>query len=184
VSSTCAGSSSLLADCGFELPVVAAGAYGDISMGGTIASWTVVGAAGDVDLVSTTFAQNGFLFASQEGVQSLDLTGLSNTATGVAQTVATTVGTAYDLSFWVGNLVDSTGLFGSTSTVDVLIDGAMVLAALNADGAGSTTMTWKKFTVPFTATSASTKVEFLNGDPASDNANFLDDVVLTAASSP
>ncbi len=79
----------------------------------------------DVGVVSGTFVQNGFSFPAQNGVQLLDLTGLnSNAAEGVQQVIATTIGTTYKLSFYVGNIVDPGGIFGTTSTVNVQLNGS------------------------------------------------------------
>jgi hypothetical protein len=113
----------------------------------------------------------------------MDLTGTSNTATGVEQTVTTTPGTYYTLSFWVGNIVNPGGIFGTTSTVNVLIDGTQALVAENDDGTGSTTLHWKQFSLELTATSAATTLSFINGDPSSDTSNFVDNVIL-AVSAP
>ncbi len=86
--------------------------------------WTVVGAAGRVSVVSGTFQSQGFTFNVKAGAQWIDLTGDgSKTATGVAQSVATTPGTSYQLTFWVGNVNDPGGIFGVGSTVKVLVNG-------------------------------------------------------------
>jgi hypothetical protein len=82
------------------------------------------------------------------------------------------------LSFWVGNVVNPDGIFGTTSTVDVLVNGTQLLAAENTQGTGTTTLSWQEFTVRFTATSSATSVEFLNADPSTDTSNFIDNVVL------
>ena len=109
--------------------------------------------------------------------QWLDLTGSSNTATGVAQTIrAQQPGATYRLSFAVGNVVDPGGLFGVTSTVDVLVNGNRVLAATNSGG--GMTQAWKTFTLPVDPKSDLTTIEFLNGDPGTDNSNGLDAVEL------
>lgn len=183
---SCAGV-SLLGNCSFELPVTAGAQLfsSDAGIGAGdagLAQWTVVGAAGNVNTINTTFTQNGFSFVAEDGQQSMDLTGTSNTATGVAQTVATTKGTRYTLSFWVGNVVDSGGIFGTTSTVDVLIDGTQVLAAENDGGSGTTTLNWKQFSWEFIAASTATTISFISGDPSSDTSNFIDNVILSVAS--
>ena len=73
------------------------------------------------------------------------------------------------------------GIFGTSSTVDVLVNGTMVLAATNTSGAGSTHQVWQQFSLAGVATTNSTTFEFLNGDPATDNSNGLDNVVITTA---
>jgi hypothetical protein len=109
------------------------------------------------------------------------LTGTSNTATGVQQTVVTHQGTTYRLSFFVGNVVNPGGIFGTTSTVSVLVNGQKVLSATNSGGAGTTRLNWKQFSVSFLAASNFTKIAFINGDPATDNSNGLDNVSLSVA---
>jgi hypothetical protein len=68
---------------------------------------------------------------------------------------------------------------GTTSTVDVLVNGTPIQTATNSMGAGGTTQVWEQFTTSFLATSSSTTLEFLNGDPRNDNSNGLDNEVVT-----
>src|SRR5699024_3767406 len=109
--------------------------------------------------------------------QFLDLTGDTNTPTGVEQTVVTLPGTTYDLSFWVGNVIGPTAGVGSTSTVRVFLDGTELAAATNGGG-GGTTISWLQFTRSFVAAGPSTTIRFINGDPRDDTANGIDDVTL------
>jgi hypothetical protein len=164
----------------FESPVIPPGSARVFATGQTFSHWTVTGASGNVGSVSGTFTQNGFTFPAKAGHQWLDLTGVTQTATGVAQTVATTAGTHYSLSFAVGNLVDPGGIFGTASTVKVSVDGSPIFTAVNSKGAGSTKQVWKSFKVAFTASSASTIISFINGDPSNDTDNGLDAVKLIA----
>ena len=172
----------LVTNGGFETPVVPVGSFVLATPGSSvIPGWSVVGAVGHVAPISTAFVSRGFTFPSQSGAQWLDMTGLSNSATGVEQAVTTVPGTAYDLSFWVGNIVDPTGFYGSSSTVNVFVNGIALTPATNAGGAGTTTQSWQQFVRSFTATGTSTTIRFLNGDPVTDNENGLDAVVLTPA---
>ena len=99
---------NLIKDGGFESPVVAVGGFDDFTTGQAFSKWTVVGVAGDVAIVSGSFTQNGIAFPAKAGKQWLDLTGyLSDNATGVQQTVKTTIGQKYLLKFSVGNVVDA-----------------------------------------------------------------------------
>lgn len=164
---------------GFETPLAPAGSFTLFVPGNTFSGWTVVGATGHVAIVSNTFVSAGSTFPAQSGSQWLDLTGLSNTATGVEQTFATATGTAYDLSFWVGNVVNPGGGYGTTSTVNILLDGAPLASAIN--NVGGLTQTWQQFTRTFTAAGPTTTVRFLNGDVATDNTNGLDNVSLSLA---
>jgi hypothetical protein len=129
-----AANAQLISNGGFETPVATPGTFQLFTVGSAgLTNWSVIGPAGaNVGTVSTSFAQNGVTFAAQSGNQSLDLTGLnSNSTEGVAQTVSTTVGHQYQLTFFVGNTTGG-GIFGTTSTVDVLLNGTSVLAATNA----------------------------------------------------
>jgi len=171
---------NLIKNGSFEKPVAPSGSYELFAESQKFGGWTVVGASGNVTLVSGTFTQNGFTFPAAGGIQWLDLTGNSNTATGVQQVVATTPGTAYTLTFYVGNVYDPGGIFGVTSTVNVYVNNALVFTATNSRGAGQTKEVWQKFTTTITASSAQTTIGFLNGDPGSDTCNGLDLVSLVA----
>lgn len=174
---------SLLVNGGFETPSVAAGSYQVFGDGADIGGWTAVGS--QIAISSTSFTQNGFSFPAQEGNQWADLSGsTSNGSEGVEQSAATTPGAQYDLRFWVGNIVDPSGVFGSTSTVTLYIDGVQQLGFTNSNGAGSTTQNWEEFSYFFTAAGNSTLIRFANADPSTDNSNGLDNVSLTPSTSP
>jgi hypothetical protein len=176
-----AAPSNLIKNGGFEKPVVGGGSFQLFATGSSFSHWKVVGAAGNVGVVSGTFSQNGFTFPSKSGAQWLDLTGTTQTATGVAQTVATEAHTPYTISFAVENVVDPHGIFGTASTVDVLVDGNLVSSATNRKGTGSTSAVWKVFSVNFIAAGAHTTIAFVNGDPSNDTNNGLDAVRLSLA---
>jgi len=181
------GYAGLITNGSFESPVVT-GSFDSFSTGSSFGGWTVVGAVGEVALAKGTLVQNGFSFLSQDGEQWLDLTGFnSNSATGVQQTVATNVGKSYDLSFWVGNVVDENPLpniFGTTSSVEGLVDSASQGTFTNTAGAGTFTQNWQQFTLSFSASNAVTQIQFLNADSSSDNSNGLDNVALTQSAVP
>jgi hypothetical protein len=171
---------NLLINGSFETPIVPVGSYILYPDGSAaITGWQVVGNTGaNVAIISGAFAQNGVSFPAQDGVQWLDLTGTSNTLNeGVQQTVTTTPGQMYQLSYYVGNTTGG-GIFGTTSTVNVSIDGTPTFFDTNST-VSPTTQNWEQFTHIFTATSGSTTLGFLNGDPPSDNNNGLDNIVLT-----
>jgi hypothetical protein len=179
--SACGVAGSLLVNCSFEQPPASAGGFQNFATGQSIGGWTVT-APGGLSTLSGTFTQNGYSFPAHDGAQSLDMTGYGvNSTPGVSQTVATTAGARYDLTFWVGNLVDVGGIFGTTSTITVYVDGAKIATATNGDGAGAKTLAWKAFTASFTASAATTTIELRNADPANDNSNILDDVSLLPA---
>ena len=100
---------NLITNGSFETPVVPVGGFTNYLSGSTlITGWTVVGP--EASIVNGSYVSLGELFPAKDGVQWLDLTGdLSNAVEGVQQTVTTTPGTSYTLSFWVGNVFQPGG---------------------------------------------------------------------------
>lgn len=181
LASTGAQAVNLIKNGSFETPVVPVGGFTRFFNDQTLGAWTVVGVPGDVAIVSTTFVQNGIAFKAKAGQQWLDLTGFeSDRATGLAQTVKTVPGQTYVLKFWVGNVVDGSGVFGTTSSVDVLVDGVTAIQA-NHGGGNATALNWKAYSHSFVAATKRTTISFINNDPLNDNSNGLDAVSLTPA---
>ena len=179
LATTCAHA-NLIINGSFETPVVTVGSFSLFSVGAaTLTGWNVVGSSGqDVGIVSGSFFQNGVTFNAQDGAQWLDLTGFnSNSPEGVSQTIATTAGDRYQLSYYVGNTTGG-GIFGATSTVNVSLNGVGTFSDKNST-ADLTGLNWEQFTHTFIASSASTVLAFRNGDPLADNSNGLDNIVLT-----
>jgi hypothetical protein len=174
---------------GFELPLVPVTSFTSFPVppGTGIPGWTVVGAAGtEVSIVNGTYTKSGITFGPEEGVQWLDLTGFaSNQYEGVQQAVPTTLGTTYDLSFWVGNAYDpAPGVFGTTSTVQLLINGSGAVNFTNTMNTPNV-LNWEMFTTTFVAGAGpTTLLGFYNLDPPTDNSNGLDNIVLTAEPIP
>ena len=168
---------NLVVNGSFSSPVVGPGSDDFVSTGTSFLGWRVVGATGNVAVMSGTFAQNGYTFDADGTSQWLDLTGISNSATGVEQTISTIIGLRYTLRFATGNTVNPGGIFGVSSSIAVSINGHVILTATNARGRGTTRQVWKNFTTTFVATSNDTHLEFLNQDPNTDTENGLDDVL-------
>src|ERR1700734_3180669 len=111
----------------FEVPAVPAGDFRLFSTGQAFSGWRVVGVKGNVAVISGKYQGGGITFNAQAGAQWMDLTGLeSNLATGVAQSFATTRGTEYHLTFWVGNVYNPGGAFGVSSTIKAYVHGVRV----------------------------------------------------------
>jgi hypothetical protein len=170
---------NLIEDGGFEAPDVPVGSFTLFSLGQAFPGWKVVGAGGNVGIVSDKYLDNGITFNAQAGAQWMDLTGLSNTPTGIAQSVTTTPGTEYHLTFWVGNVYDPGGIFGTSSTIKVYVNGSMQLTATNSLQPPNHMQAWKEFALTIKATSGSTTISFINGDPSTDNSDGLDSVQLS-----
>ena len=166
---------------GFETPVVSPGGFAHFVGGQTMGAWNVVGTG--VLLVHTAYAEPGegiSSFASQAGLNSLDLTGAGNEGftSGVEQTVQTTAGQAYHLSFFVGRASSASPLYSAPATVDLSINGGPRVGYTNTAATPGTT-NWKKFTTTIVATGSSTKLSFYNGTPVPTTEAGLDGVVLT-----
>jgi len=164
----------------FEYPVVPDGGYQSFNAGDTFKGWTVVGQAGNVAIISEDFSYCVALPAKR-GHQFLDLTGTSNSATGVQTTVKTNPGSTYAITFYLGNIVGG-GNCGTTSTVDLVIDGVPFASFTNRRNAGE--QAWKRFSTEFTAQNATTAIAFMNGDPPGDTANGLDAVSVKLVAAP
>jgi hypothetical protein len=173
---------------GFETPVVNhtgpsgnSGGYDNYGSGASIGPWTVVGPglSDAVSVVTTNFTQNGFSFGAQAGNQWADLAGQdANGANGVETSVSGLLNQTYAVSFWVGNVVDPGGVFGISTTINLLVNGVPVLAALNSDGLGQSQQVWKQFTYQGVATTDSVTFRFVSGDPPSDFSSAFDNVVI------
>ena len=178
----------------FETPTVPSASFTLFSTASTsITAWTVVGATGgNVAIVSGAFQQSdagvNFIFPAQSGSQWLDLTGVSNTLNeGVSQSFDTIAGHQYSVSFYIGNVSDPTGIFGTTSSVIVRANGSTIDTATNSSsnpnvscGQGTCqTLLYQLFTTTFVASSASTALAFLNNDPSTDTSNALDNITVT-----
>jgi Protein of unknown function (DUF642) len=177
-------SANLIVNGDFSSPAVAVGNYSLVSTGSSLSGWRVVGAPGDVAVMSGTFVQDGFTFDAEGQPQWLDLTGISNSATGVEQSVPTEIGVRYVLRFSVGNVYDPGGIFSVSSTVAVSLNGVPLITVTNSRGKGSTRQVWESFQTSFVATTTVSVIEFLNKDPSDDTDNGLLDVRLTESGSP
>jgi hypothetical protein len=171
---------NLIKDGGFETPAPPPGSYTDYDPGQSIGKWTVVGGH-NVTISSTTEVNLGITLDAKQGAAFLDLTGncdCGDATAGVEQTVKTVPGASYMLTFWVGNCYIPG--HGTTSTVNVYVNGNLLVAAENTRGNGSTKQVWQKFVQTFVASTAKTTISFLNGDPDGDEQNGLDAVSLVA----
>lgn len=145
---------NLVTNGSFEDPTT--GSYTHIGVGSpALTGWTVSGAPGTgVDVVTQSL-----LGAAYDGAQYVDLAGSPGPGT-ISQTLATVVGQLYQLTFayssnWQG------GLSTKQATVSVL-DGFTSLYSdtLSHSGSSLSNLDWQVVTTTFTATSASTTLQF------------------------
>lgn len=179
---------NLLVNGGFESPALSA-TFAVYNQGADIGGWTVVGTGDPVN--SMAVLRNDYMeyagtlaFSPHGGIQSLDITGAANRGfNGVRQSVTTTVGADYEISFWVGNQDAAFPAYTLASAISLDIDGTSVGTFSNADNT-SADVNWKQFTYGFQATSGTTTITFYNVTPSDDMMAGLDDVVLTSAAIP
>jgi hypothetical protein len=179
LSGTAHANANLLNNGSFEIPSTPAGRSTNFANSSSaITGWTVVGLR--AALVEEKFTSFLLQFPASAGSQWLDLTGAtSSDLGGVEQTVPTIAGKAYSLSFAVGNVFNPRGIYGTTSTVVVTVNGMPLGRFTNSCRTCTNALTWQSFNTAFVATGPTTTIRFLNADPVNDNSNGLDDVVLT-----
>jgi len=167
----------------FEKPTAPDGSYLNFNTGDHFQGWTVVGDTGNIAIIGADFSYCGKALQAAKGIQFVDLTGSSDSATGVEATVKTQPGATYLLTFSVGNIVGD-GNCGTSSTVNLVIDGAPVASFTNKGGKHSSKIDWKRFSTEFTAEGSATNIAFINGDPPGDTANGLDDISVQLQKAP
>jgi len=147
----------------------------------TIPGWTVVTPSvydttgGSVDVVSSGY--NGW--GCEDGSNCIDLAGTTGVPGGLSQDVATIPGAEYSLSFYSAVNGDQTP--GVSHTLGVTVNGSAV-DTVTAVSAG-TPLKWVQNTVTFTATSATSPIEFDDTTLGDQNQGpTLDNVSLTVVS--
>lgn len=152
----------LITNGSFESTVLPPGSNLSVPNGSlVITGWTVLG--NNVALMSSPYTEPPVLFNPHSGNQFVDISGFLNTMSdGIEQTVSTSIGQAYILSFYLGrsDILDPIG-----AILDLSINGGARVSYTNSDLTFNG-MNWKQFSVNFTATSTSTTLSFFNGIPA------------------
>lgn len=175
---------NMLINGSFESPLVPIGFYTNYPAGTlSIPGWSVVGV--DSAITNTSFVQSGITFNAQDGNQWIDLAGIvsNSKSSGVSQSVATTIGQTYELTFYVGSALDITpSHFFYPTTIDLRIDAGPRVSYFNP-ATPSDHLDWKLFTVDFVATQSTTTLSFLNGNGPENFLTGLDNVQLNAVSS-
>lgn len=179
----------VIANGSFEVPVLNPGEARLFATGSSIGAWTVLGTAGNAAAVYSVHSAYGEpgngvnAFPAQDGLNSLDLTGMANqgTASGVQQSFVTVAGQQYQVSFFVGR-ASGGSLYSTDATVDLSIDGGPRMPFTNSNSAAGTAV-WQQFATTFVATGPSTTLAFFNGQ-TTNNFSGLDNVVVTPIPEP
>ena len=168
--SSIATPANLIQNGSFESPSIPSSVVEYDAGSTTMPNWTVGG--NSVDLVEDSY------WAAEDGDQSLDLSG--SAPGSVSQTVATTAGSNYTLTWWMAG---NPNCGQPIKTMNVYWDGALVDSpTFNDTGDSATSMGWVQLQLDVQATSSSTAVEF--ADATADQSQCgatLDNVSLVPA---
>ena len=143
----------LIVNGGFEAPFVPDGTA--FVTTNSLPGWRVFGpggvtGTGDVDVIL------GY-WPAAEGRQSIDLVGDTGIGTGIDQSFATVVGTAYVLSFQYANNVDASFAIGN---VQLLGATTLLNQDVRHDGSTRADMNYTLFSTTFVANSTTTTLRF------------------------
>ncbi len=166
---------NLLVNGSFELGSAATSGFSQEVTGSTnMTGWTVVG-----DNLAWFHSAFGGQLSADDGVKFLDLTYLTTGCSpcgGVEQTIATTPGTSYTLSFSLG----SSSIFTTPSSIlATIISGSTVTQNFTSTALG--TNNWETETRTFTAGSASTIIRLAGSGVGQTDYVGLDKVSVVVA---
>lgn len=166
-------SADLVINGGFEQgPGAPPGLYTNLLAGSTdLTGWVVGGESIDIHDTGHT--------AAHSGQYSVDLAGF-NLPGSITQTIATTPGGTYTLSFWYAG--HPYHPYGGPALADVFFDGALVTLVARPPAPSTTDMNWVNFTADVTTTSSLTDLSFVSLTP--NGSVIIDDVSLNAVPTP
>ena len=158
-----------VANQGFENPAIVGSTH--IFDSTMLAGWQIP--TGNIDMVTAEYWQ------PHSGNQSIDLYGCA--AGTIRQQIATTAGHNYNLSYWIAGNTDSVGLRSSIVSVGTaagLTDLATKPETFDTTGKTHTNMGWVQRSLAFTATSATTWIQFNDTSSTTCQGVALDDVAV------
>lgn len=173
---------NLIKDGSFETPLAPDGGLTRYTAGNAVGPWLVIGDSGSVDVFGKGFTYAGFDIVARKGNQQLDLTGASDSAMGIQQTIKTAPEATYTLTLSIGTVYGPDQGLGVASTVNILVDGAALTSFTNkAKKNGPAVQQWRKFSTQFVASGDKTTIAFMNGDPHDDTDNAIDAISVVRA---
>lgn len=164
---TCTARANLLINGSFEDVAIAPGSY---SLFSGIPGWSI-------DTGPYIEIQNHVAGSPHDGNQYLELDSTANTS--VYQDVATSTGTAYNLSFWYS---PRPGISTSSNGVQLIIDG-MSNTLLTGDGVGAADTVWTRYSFTVIG-NGSTRIEFAGVGTSDSLGGYIDAVSLTTVPEP
>jgi hypothetical protein len=161
--------------------------YENLAPGSTaIPGWTVVNTPNaPLAWITTPVSFNGVPFTAQDGSFFLDLTADVDRSPygGVQQSISTTVGQEYNLSFYLGTQ-QSLSIFTGPVSVQVTAGNVSSNTVTYNPPSGSTGPQWGLETVFFTATSTSTTISIVGSFTSGGDYIGLDNVSVNPVSIP
>jgi hypothetical protein len=172
---------SIPPDGSFEDPLLHGCCTQTFKVGQTLGTWTVIGPAkSKVVLTSGTLMKGPFLFDAEDGNQWLNIAGKAGA--GVQEDSQIERSVEFTLSYAVGTVYDPTGKNGSSSTVQLIINGnpQPPVTAVAVDD-GKNRQQWTRFSTVFTCGCDKVTIAFVNADAKSDRDTAIDDIQLKKA---
>ncbi len=145
-----------------------------------ITGWKVVNAE-----IAWARNDNPYVSPAQKGDFHLDLTGFHDARPygGVSQTIATTVGTSYKVSFYLGTYPSKSDYSGSVSVI-VRAGSQSQPFTYDATGVTGPGVVWKPFSYVFTATTPATAISIIGIKSAGGHYLALDNVSVGVNATP
>jgi hypothetical protein len=177
---TRSAAANLITNGSFESGTYTLGSDGTagLPVGSTfITGWTVIG-----NSIAAVGTPNNATILAEDGTRSLDLTGYEDAPPhgGVTQSIPTTPGGRYSLSFWIGEQNDVSDLIGPVGiTASAGPASGNFTNTLSASG-----QQWEQFSLTFTASSASTLISLTGFSTAGGDYIGLDNVSVSAVPEP
>lgn len=175
-----ASAANLLTNGSFESGTYTFGSDGAVGLAvgsPAITGWTVV-----TNTVAPIEASNSYTIVPEDGNVMVDLQGYSDSSPygGLTQDVATSPGTEYDLSFWIG-VQNSISYAVGPASVTASAGATSQTFTNNLTAAGNQ---WEQFNLDFTASAATTTVTLSGTSTAGGAYIGLDNAVLQAVTGP
>ena len=174
LSSTSAWAAELIVNGGFEAPVVSGPCCSTVPPD-ALPGWT---ATPNVNVVVGTFASTNGNLAFQ-GNQYLDLVGQGGTGS-ISQACATNAGSRYNISFAYSHNLFNPSVTSASASLSV----AGLLDTISHSTGTNANLDWRSYFGTFTATGASTTLNFTNLTGGANEGIFLDAVSIQAVPEP
>jgi hypothetical protein len=148
----------------------------------SLPGWMITGStcgSNCVEGMATTYTEGSLTFEAEDGLQSVDLTGLGNHGDGGVQQTVTglTPGESYTLTFWLGNQDDSSPDYPLPSALVAFVNGVSQGAFSNNFNFPNRIF-WQEMSFSFAAPSSTVVIGFRNATGSTDNYAGLDNVSL------